>query len=409
MRKTAVLGAVFLACCIARSPGRAIEIDGVTYRDPVVLKEFPDRIFIGHADGQLFVERAKLSTSDLSVLGTPAGRGHEESFEQAMKLLAGDNADGKWSQAVEMLLTAGESGLPAAQRELGRMYAEGLFVRQNSARAYDWTEKAAEAGDAQAQRMLGDFHRQGVQVPQDSAEAVVWYRLAAEQGDAIAMVRLAHAHLEGAAAEADPAGARELYRQAERVGDTQGLAFLGMDYLRMAKLGTDKGAERLGFTRDELYRKAANPLRKASAAGDIGAKHALGMLMIRGEGFGRNLQRGEKMCAEAVDLAKREIAKGSVIWRMELAQILGWGLGVPADRAEAMRLLQEVIKLTDSSALRSQAEFMTARLHAGENWDDPSGTKEALVWLEKARKSGHPQAAAAIEKIKALRDAASAE
>ncbi|MFT0211701.1 tetratricopeptide repeat protein [Pseudomonas sp. F1_0610] len=74
------------------------------------------------------------------------------------------------------LCNKAEAGDASAQIILGRMYATGDGVTQDSAKAVVWYKKAAEQGDAKAQANLGVAYENGYGVKQDYAQAVIWYK-----------------------------------------------------------------------------------------------------------------------------------------------------------------------------------------------------------------------------------------
>ena len=70
-----------------------------------------------------------------------------------------------------------------AMHNLGVMYANGLGVSRDYAKAAHWYRKAAEQGDGWAQTNLGLMYRHGQGVSKDEAKAAYWYRKAAERGN----------------------------------------------------------------------------------------------------------------------------------------------------------------------------------------------------------------------------------
>ena len=84
-----------------------------------------------------------------------------------------------------------------AQVRLGRLYQQGLGVRQDYVEAMKWYFLAAEQGDADAELSLGLMHAEGRGVPQDFSVAIDWYRRSAERGNSDAPFHLGRAYLEG--------------------------------------------------------------------------------------------------------------------------------------------------------------------------------------------------------------------
>ena len=82
---------------------------------------------------------------------------------------------------------AADQDHPAAQSNLGLMYAEGRGVAHDDAEAAIWFAKAADRGLAEAQTILGLIYVKGQGVPQNYILAHMWFNLAAAQGDAGAL------------------------------------------------------------------------------------------------------------------------------------------------------------------------------------------------------------------------------
>jgi len=112
----------------------------------------------------------------------------------------------------------GETGLAAAQANLGSMYLNGQGVPKDYAKAIKWYRKAADQKSAYAQGSLGWMYQNGLGVQKDDAEAVRWYRMAADQGNAAAQYSLGLAFENGRGVPRNEAEALEWYRKAADQG-----------------------------------------------------------------------------------------------------------------------------------------------------------------------------------------------
>ena len=83
-------------------------------------------------------------------------------------------------------LPLAEGGDARAQFLVGWMYESGFGVRQSSAQAAVWYQKAAEQGNDLAQSDLGLMYSTGDGVPQNYAVAMKWTLMAAKQGNVAA-------------------------------------------------------------------------------------------------------------------------------------------------------------------------------------------------------------------------------
>lgn len=99
------------------------------------------------------------------------------------KMLLGDMgiaADKK--QAVIALLKAAEANMPAAQNELGVLYATGNGVVKNERQAFEWYKKAAQNDFANAMWNLAECYKDGIGVKRDFGLALSWMAEAAPLG-----------------------------------------------------------------------------------------------------------------------------------------------------------------------------------------------------------------------------------
>lgn len=86
---------------------------------------------------------------------------------------------------------AAAGGDADAQKSLGDIYAQGLGVKQDYAKARYWVEKAAVAGNADAQNDLAVFYERGLGgLKADSAKAKYWLEKSAAQGHDVARMLL---------------------------------------------------------------------------------------------------------------------------------------------------------------------------------------------------------------------------
>ena len=115
----------------------------------------------------------------------------------AMPVGAGPLEDGltayrehDYAKALALWQPLADKGNPAAQYQIGTLYAEGNGVQQNDATAAQWFQRAADQGDAAAQYNLGVSFAQGLGVPKDVAAAAKWFRRAADQGMPYAQLNL---------------------------------------------------------------------------------------------------------------------------------------------------------------------------------------------------------------------------
>ena len=85
-------------------------------------------------------------------------------------------------EGAEWIRKAAERGFVRAQRDLGKLYWNGIGVELNRTEAVLWTRKAAEGGDADAQWNLASCLGEESANADRRREAVFWILKAAEAG-----------------------------------------------------------------------------------------------------------------------------------------------------------------------------------------------------------------------------------
>ncbi len=86
------------------------------------------------------------------------------------------------ARAFALFLKAGNAGFVKAQYNLGKIYRDGIGVEADSGVSVDWFRKAAEQGYAKAQEKLATRFARGIGVKSDVTEALKWAILATRQG-----------------------------------------------------------------------------------------------------------------------------------------------------------------------------------------------------------------------------------
>jgi localization factor PodJL len=130
------------------------------------------------------------------------------------------------------LRTAGVTGNPAAEYEIGVRFAEGRGVPANMELATQWLERAANQGLAPAQYRLGSLYEKGQGVKKDLEKARTLYLAAADKGNAKAVHNLAVLYAEGIDGKPDYRTAAQWFRKAAERGVADSQYNLGILYAR---------------------------------------------------------------------------------------------------------------------------------------------------------------------------------
>jgi TPR repeat protein len=98
---------------------------------------------------------------------------------------------GAYTEARTLFELYARSGNAEAEELIGVMYALGLGVDRDDARAFDWYLRASLKGHPGAQSGLGWYYEVGRGIPApDMVRAYLWYALSAIGGDPDALVSL---------------------------------------------------------------------------------------------------------------------------------------------------------------------------------------------------------------------------
>ena len=142
---------------------------------------------------------------------------------------------GDYVAARQAWLALASRGDPAAERNIGHLYRNGLGVPQDFGKAAEWYRRAAEKGLARAQANLGNMYLRGQGVPQDPVEATAWFERAARQGHVISQYNLGLLYETGLGVAADEALALGWYYLAAKAGHRRSLERLSVLVARGVK------------------------------------------------------------------------------------------------------------------------------------------------------------------------------
>lgn len=288
-------------------------------------------------------------------------------FAQAPAQLAREAQHGN-PAAREKLQALAEADDPIAQHYMGQLFLSGRVVPKSEERAVEWFRRAAAKGDAASAHNLGVIHERASGALRDRDEALKWYRFAAERGFARSQANLGHLLYEAK----DP-GARQWIEKAAAQKEPRGLYLLG-------RLHLDAG-------HDE---QAAGVLREAAEAKERDAQYRLALLY----GAGRGVEKDEKLAMQWVRKAADQRQAEAQYF---LAAAYSRGLyGLRRDDIAAAEWLRRSARQGNVDAQYALANAYAAGRGV------PYDPNEALGWIQLAARNNHPQAAAALERIKAL-------
>jgi TPR repeat protein len=231
--------------------------------------------------------------------------------------------------------------------------AYGAYERGFYLTAFNEAMKRAQQNDAAAMTLLGELYAQGLGVGLDDAKAAEWYRRGAAAGDPNAMFSLAMFNIAKRGGLDDRAAAVKLLNQAAKLGHVLAAYDLGLLYLQGQDVTQDFGraaalfesAAQAGnpeaqFALATMYkqgrgvpqdlRKAAALLAQASIAGNVDAMVEFAIAQFNGTGTTKNESAAAQIFLKAAQ-------RGSPIAQDRLSRILMAGRGMPADPIGAVK------------------------------------------------------------------------
>ena len=259
--------------------------------------------------------------------------------------------------------TVGEPSLIPTLPDPDADLAYGAYQRGLYLTALREASRRAESNqrDGAAMTLLGELYAQGLGVRQDFAKAAEWYRLGDAVGDRNATFALAMMTFAGRGVAKDNDAALALLKRA--VAEGHGAA---MYNLAVVLLGTGK---------PEDLKQALDLLRKSAELEISDAQYALAVLTREGRGTEKNVEEAARWMARAA-------ANDNLSAQVEFAIMLFNGDGVKPDETRAARLFALAAGRGNAIAQNRLARILAA----GRGM--PKNLVEAAAWHMMASQQG---------------------
>lgn len=223
---------------------------------------------------------------------------------------------GLYLTAFNLAKPKAEQGDPASQTLIAEIYARGLGVPADQAKAAEWYAKAAEQGQTEAQFRYAALLLQGKFVPKDPQKAEEFMYKAAEGGNPMAQFNYGQMLMVKTPGKIGLAQAFPWFEKAAEANLADAQYALSQIYAN----GTDK------IARDDT--KAREYLLRAAVKGYDTAQYDLGQWLVEGRGGERDYDAGFKWTAAAA-------RRGMVAAQASLARLYRDGLGTEGDLVKA--------------------------------------------------------------------------
>ena len=266
--------------------------------------------------------------------------------------------------AYEIMKEEAEQGNAYAMADMGKMYAQGIFVEVDQTKAQEWYEKSLKAMLVVAGRKentyleyrIGKMYQYGLGTEENLPEAAKWFEIASSKEHKYALYSLGMLYLHGKGVEQDEGKACQLFQRSHKKG---------------------------------------NPY----------ASFELGKLYEAGRGTGRNTDLAEK-CYRVAFLGFLNLEKKSrddTLW-YRIGTMYLQGVGTEADEKEAEKYLRKSADYGNTHASYQLAKLYIRQESEKLKWNpeeipDYEKIKQALKWLVAASEQGNTFADYALGKL----------
>ena len=277
---------------------------------------------------------------------------------QQVSCLLSDNSDFNYNKESSLQDLARE-GDTIAMQELASLYANGIYVPQNTSKAMQWNMLAKLLGNVNVtcgickcisdnndfiinneailsqlkkNRINFEYCKEGEKLYSDKKyeQAIYWWQKAADAGNSAAQKNLAICYFNGYGVEKDVEKAIYWWQKAADAGNSAAQKNLAFCYLKGD--GVEKNVE-----------KAVYWWQKAADAGDSTAQYRLAFCYLKGEGIEKDVEKAVYWWQKAADA-------GDSTAQYRLAFCYLKGEGIEKDVEKAVYWWQKAADAGDSDA-----------------------------------------------------------
>ncbi len=258
------------------------------------------------------------------------------------------------AKSMEWFKRDAERGNANAQVQVGFAYDFGIGVTKDSAKAFEWYQKAvSQAGvkfDPAVETRIGLEFEKGKEVPRDAVKAVEWYQRAAAQGYGLAQFYLSLMYEKGNGVAKDAAKAEEWFQKAAAYGwekDKDGLN-------KFTTLSPDRD-------------KSVEWFKRGAERGNADAQYRLGEIygswMHEIYGYGNGVDNDND---KAFEWYRKAAEQGHVKAQYSMGEMYRHGNGVAADADKAVEWFQKSAAHADAQMQKHIKETIEEMYEQGE-------------------------------------------
>lgn len=213
--------------------------------------------------------------------------------------------------AYEIMKEEAEQGNAYAMADMGKMYAQGIFVEADKAKAQEWYEKSLKAmlvvedrkESTYLEYRIGKMYQYGLGTEENLPEAAKWFGMASSKEYKYALYSLGMLYLHGKGVEQDEEKACQLFQRSHKKGNPYASFELGKLY------EAGRGSERNTDLAGKCYRVAfLGFLNLEKKSRDDTLWYRIGTMYLQGVGTEADEKEAEKYLRKSADYGNTHAA-----------------------------------------------------------------------------------------------------
>ena len=260
--------------------------------------------------------------------------------------------------AYEIMKEEAEQGNAYAMADMGKMYAQGIFVDGDRTKAQEWYEKSLKAmlivegrkENTYLEYRIGKMYQYGLGTEENLPEAVKWFSIASGKEHKYALYSLGMLYLHGKDVEQDERKACQLFQRSHKKGNLYASFELGKLY------EAGRGTERNMDLAEKCYRVAfLGFLNLEKKSRDDTLWYRIGTMYLQGIGTEADEKEAEKYLRKSADYGNTHAA-------YQLAKLY--------IRQESEKLKRNPEEIPDYEKIKQALKWLVAASEQGNSFAD---------------------------------------
>lgn len=282
-----------------------------------------------------------------------------DAYKEAREYLYGtQECEPDEEAAYEIMKEEAEQGNAYAMADMGKMYAQGIFVEADREKAQEWYEKSLKAmlmvegrkENTYLEYRIGKMYQYGLGTEENLPESAKWFEMAASKEHKYALYSLGMLYLHGRGVEPDEKKACQLFQRSHKKGNPYASFELGKLY------EAGRGTERNTDLTEKCYRVAfLGFLNLEKKSRDDTLWYRIGTMYLQGVGTEADEKEAEKYLRKSADYGNTHAA-------YQLAKLY--------IRQETEKLKTNPEEIPDYEKMKQALNWLTAVSEQGNSFAD---------------------------------------